>query len=169
MAREIRSDRVVSTRRLRASVRTGRRPLPMRLAPQSVRRPLARPGMTAEPVTLARVVAEVRLALEEAAVATAEAAARAISVAEALASLSGEGESPVLPESSPTLGADASLSPREREVLMLVAEGRTNKAIASALYVSPNTVKTHVSSLLHKLHADSRVQLAAIATKHGLH
>jgi DNA-binding NarL/FixJ family response regulator len=52
---------------------------------------------------------------------------------------------------------------------MLVAAGQTNKAIADALYVSPNTVKTHVSSLLHKLRADTRVQLAAIATKHGLY
>ena len=60
------------------------------------------------------------------------------------------------------------LSPREREVLALVAGGRTNKAIAEALYVSPNTVKTHVTSLLHKLQVDSRVQLAAIATQHGL-
>ena len=169
MVSENRSDRVVSTRRLRVSVRKGRRPPSMRLAPPSGRRPLARSSTTAEPVTLARVVAEVRLALEEAAVATAEAAARASSVAEALASLSGEEESPVLLGSSPTPGVDAGLSPREREVLALVAAGQTNKAIASALYVSPNTVKTHVSSLLHKLQAETRVQLAAIATRHGLH
>ncbi len=168
MARENRSDRVVSTRGLRVSVRKSRRP-PMRLAPPRVRRPLARSSMTAEPVTLARVVAEVRLALEVAAVATAEAAARASSVADALAALSGEEEGPVLLGSSPTPGAAAALSQREREVLALVAAGQTNKAIASALYVSPNTVKTHVSSLLHKLQADSRVQLAAIATRHGLH
>jgi DNA-binding NarL/FixJ family response regulator len=37
------------------------------------------------------------------------------------------------------------------------------------LYVSPNTVKTHVSSLLHKLQADTRVQLAAIATRQRLY
>ena len=52
--------------------------------------------------------------------------------------------------------------------LALIAAGQTNKAIAEALYVSPNTVKTHVSSLLHKLQADTRVQLAAIATERGL-
>ena len=50
-------------------------------------------------------------------------------------------------------------------VLALVAEGRSNKAIAEALFVSPNTVKTHVASLLNKLHAESRVQLAAIAAR----
>ncbi len=57
------------------------------------------------------------------------------------------------------------LSPREREVLALVAEGRSNKAIAEELYVSPNTIKTHVASLLQKLDADTRAQLAAIAAR----
>ena len=61
------------------------------------------------------------------------------------------------------------LSPREREVLALVAEGYSNRAIAEALFISPNTVKTHVASLLTKLRADSRVQLAAIATRQDLH
>jgi DNA-binding NarL/FixJ family response regulator len=61
------------------------------------------------------------------------------------------------------------LSPREREVLALVAEGRSNKAIAEALFVSPNTIKTHVASLMNKLHADSRAHLAAIATRHELY
>ena len=61
------------------------------------------------------------------------------------------------------------LSPREREVLALVAEGYSNKAIAEALFVSPNTVKTHVASLLTKLRADTRVQLATMATRHDGH
>jgi DNA-binding NarL/FixJ family response regulator len=75
----------------------------------------------------------------------------------------------LMPMSAPAfLPGGAALSPREREVLALVAVGRSNKAIAEALFVSPNTVKTHVASLLNKLHADSRVQLAAIATKQGL-
>ena len=61
----------------------------------------------------------------------------------------------------------ACLSPREREVLALVAEGRSNKAIAEALYVSPNTIKTHVAALLTKLNVDTRVQLAALAARHA--
>jgi DNA-binding NarL/FixJ family response regulator len=58
------------------------------------------------------------------------------------------------------------VSPREWEVLALLAEGRTNAAIAELLYVSPNTVKTHVASLLRKLGANSRAHLAAIAARH---
>lgn len=61
----------------------------------------------------------------------------------------------------------AGISPREREVLALVAEGRSNKAIAEALFVSPNTIKTHVAALLTKLDVDSRVQLAALAARNG--
>ncbi|MGH2617981.1 MAG: response regulator transcription factor, partial [Thermomicrobiales bacterium] len=60
------------------------------------------------------------------------------------------------------------LSPRERDVLALVAEGRTNKAIAEALYVSPNTVKTHVASLLHKFDAGTRARLAAMVAGQAL-
>ena len=59
----------------------------------------------------------------------------------------------------------APLSPREREVLALVAAGRSNKAIAEELFISPNTVKTHVASLLTKLQAGSRAHLAAIAAR----
>jgi DNA-binding NarL/FixJ family response regulator len=57
------------------------------------------------------------------------------------------------------------ISPREQEVLILLAEGRTNKAIADALFVAPSTIKTHVTSLLTKLDAENRAHLAAIATQ----
>jgi DNA-binding NarL/FixJ family response regulator len=140
----------------------------MRLAPQGVHQTFAGSSSTPDRVALAHAVIEVRRAVEEVAVAAAEVASHASTVAAALASLSGEEGTPVLQGSSPTPGADPALSPRERDVLALVAAGQTNKAIAEALYVSPNTVKTHVSSLLHKLQVDTRVQLAAIATKHGL-
>jgi DNA-binding NarL/FixJ family response regulator len=63
------------------------------------------------------------------------------------------------------MGHGERLSPRERDVLALVAQGQTNKAIAEALFVSPNTVKTHVASLLTKLDVDTRAQLAVIATR----
>lgn len=73
-----------------------------------------------------------------------------------------------LPATHTRIGHDGRLSPREREVLALVAQGRTNKAIAEALFVSPNTVKTHVASLFTKLDVDTRAQLAVIATQQAV-
>jgi len=60
------------------------------------------------------------------------------------------------------------LSPRELEVLGLVARGSNNREIAEALYLSPLTVKTHVSRILMKLRARDRVQLVVIAYQAGL-
>ncbi|HWX09582.1 MAG TPA: response regulator transcription factor [Gaiellaceae bacterium] len=60
------------------------------------------------------------------------------------------------------------LSPRELEVLGFVARGSTNREIADALYLSPLTVKTHVSRILTKLRARDRVQLVVIAYQAGL-
>ena len=60
------------------------------------------------------------------------------------------------------------LSPRELEVLTLVAQGSNNREIAAALYLSPLTVKTHVSHILAKLRARDRVQLVVIAYQAGL-
>ena len=69
----------------------------------------------------------------------------------------------------PSDGGDrAKLTAREREVLSLVVEGRDNTEIAAELVISPETVKTHVSSLLSKLEADNRVQAAVKAVRAGL-
>lgn len=123
-------------------------------------------------VAMLKAAAEARTALEDAVIAAAVAAQRArsltLALEEALAGLAAtDGKTPALPIRVPEANPfpSDSLSPREKEVLALVAEGRSNKAIAEALFVSPNTVKTHVASLLNKLHADSRVQLAAIAAR----
>ena len=59
----------------------------------------------------------------------------------------------------------AALSPREREVLDLLAQGMSNKAIAEALVISPNTVKRHVHSIFEKLNVNSRA--AAVARAFG--
>jgi DNA-binding CsgD family transcriptional regulator/tetratricopeptide (TPR) repeat protein len=61
------------------------------------------------------------------------------------------------------------LTPREREVLALVAEGRTNRQIAELLFISQNTAGVHVSNILGKLGVSSRVQAAATAFRLGLH
>ena len=67
------------------------------------------------------------------------------------------------PEAVPT-----TLSPREREVLGLVASGLPNKAIARSLGISDHTVKFHVSSVLTKLDAGSRTEAVTIATRQGI-
>ena len=60
------------------------------------------------------------------------------------------------------------LTPRELEVLRLVATGSTNREIADALHLSPFTVKTHVSRILMKLQARDRVQLVVLAYQAAL-
>ena len=62
----------------------------------------------------------------------------------------------------------AELTPREREVLGLIARGMTNAEIAQTLQLSPLTAKTHVSRILMKLGARDRVQLVVIAYQTGI-
>ena len=60
------------------------------------------------------------------------------------------------------------LTPREREVLALLAGGLSNKEMAERLTLSVGTVRLHVSNILAKLGAPNRTTAAAIAMKHGL-
>lgn len=60
------------------------------------------------------------------------------------------------------------LTQREREVLMLLTRGATNKEIAASLSISENTVKNHLRNILEKLHLENRVQAAAFALREGL-
>jgi DNA-binding NarL/FixJ family response regulator len=61
-----------------------------------------------------------------------------------------------------------SLSPREREVLRLVVEGKDNAAIAEELFISPYTVKNHISNILLKLGVENRLQAAVCAVRDSL-
>jgi len=67
-----------------------------------------------------------------------------------------------------TQGNTANLSTRELEVLKLMVEGLSNPEIAEKLYLSPNTVKTHVRGIMNKLAVDDRVQAAVVALRSGL-
>ncbi|HZC99765.1 MAG TPA: response regulator transcription factor, partial [Actinomycetes bacterium] len=65
-------------------------------------------------------------------------------------------------------GLEVRLTPRELEVLRLVAAGRSNQQIAETLFISPKTASVHVSNILGKLGVRSRVEAAATAHRLGL-
>jgi non-specific serine/threonine protein kinase len=117
-----------------------------------------------------RAVTQVRQALGE------EGLAAELAVGRALAPEQAETEAlapPTEPAPAP-LPAPASsanrfrLTRREREVLSLLTQRRTNKEIAEALFVSSRTVQTHTISIFAKLGVDNRRDAAALAVRHGL-
>jgi DNA-binding CsgD family transcriptional regulator len=69
---------------------------------------------------------------------------------------------------SPPARPDDGLSPREREVLVLLATGKTNRAIATDLFLSEKTIARHVSNIFAKLALSSRAEATAYAFRHGL-
>jgi DNA-binding NarL/FixJ family response regulator len=70
--------------------------------------------------------------------------------------------------STPADRATGELTPRERDVLALLVDGRTNRQVAHQLYISEKTVSVHVSNLLAKLGVRSRTEAAALARRDGL-
>jgi DNA-binding NarL/FixJ family response regulator len=68
----------------------------------------------------------------------------------------------------PTLGSPDGLTGREREVLALVADGRSNRQIGEALYISDRTVARHLTNIFHKIGVTSRTQAARYAIDRGL-
>lgn len=93
----------------------------------------------------------------------ARAAAHRLGAVRLLEDLKAIGSTPVRGESAP----DA-LTPRETEILALVAEGRSNGEIGKQLFISAKTVSVHVSNILAKLDAAGRTEAAAIARRRGL-
>lgn len=78
-----------------------------------------------------------------------------------------EPEAAVL-DASPLPAGFEGLSPRERDVLRLVAKGLNNREIGTQLHLSAGTVKNHVSAILRNLGTTDRTEAAVLATKHGL-
>ena len=75
----------------------------------------------------------------------------------------------LLPARQPALMSSAeALTPREQEVIHLLAEGLPNKTIADRLHISEHTVKFHVNAILSKLGAQSRTEAVVRATRLGL-
>jgi DNA-binding NarL/FixJ family response regulator len=64
--------------------------------------------------------------------------------------------------------AEQTITPREREILILLSEGVSNARIAAQLHISINTVRNHVQSLLTKLDAHSRLEAVAVAVRRGV-
>jgi DNA-binding NarL/FixJ family response regulator len=60
------------------------------------------------------------------------------------------------------------LTPREREILQLLADGMSNVDVAAKLFISQETVKSHVRHILAKLEADTRTQAVAIALREAI-
>jgi DNA-binding NarL/FixJ family response regulator len=96
--------------------------------------------------------------------------AEALVVADALAQ---DADLPTVAASPPPLPPNPrpsdpfGLSPREREVLTLIARRLTDPEIAAALFISPRTVHRHASNLFDKLGVNSRREAAAVAVRHG--
>ena len=117
-----------------------------------------------------RAVAAVRAVLPAAVFTDAWAAGRALSLDEAVAAARAVAN---LPHSAVVATESAAarrlgLTPREREVLRLLVEGRSDRAIADALSISSRTVGAHVTHLLAKLGVESRTAAAIYAVRHGL-
>ncbi len=87
-----------------------------------------------------------------------------------VAALRGQGATARLQEPTPPASPQAldKLSPREREILTLIAKGQSNKQIARELDIAETTVKIHVQHIFKKLDLSSRVQVAVLATSLGL-
>ena len=120
-----------------------------------------------------RGIATTRVGLGDAAFAAAWAEGRTMTLAQAMADALAAGEilatkAKTAPKPAGGKGVDV-LTPREREVAALIAQGKTNREIAVVLVIAERTADTHVQHILNKLGIGSRAQIAGWAVAHGLH
>jgi non-specific serine/threonine protein kinase len=118
-----------------------------------------------------RAIASIRDTLGEDAFHAAWAVGREMTVSDALAPILAHlfpDESAAEPVQQPEPAPAFGLSPRERQVLSLLAQGKSNQQIADALFISVPTTKVHVHSILAKLNVESRTAAASFALTNGL-
>ncbi len=113
-----------------------------------------------------RLLGKARTALGEEAYAAAWAAGSALSLDEAIAELTALAGTVMAPDFGHR-SAPGNLTSREREILRLLVDGRSDKEIAAALRISPRTVSKHVASIRDKLNAPSRTAAATLAVRDG--
>ena len=121
----------------------------------------------AERPRLERAIAPARAQLPEPSFAAAWTAGRALAVNQAIAEALTVADNVASARASDPITRHG-LTPRELEVLNLVAAGRSNREIADLLFLSERTVENHVRHVLTKLDVPSRVAAAAYAIRHGL-
>lgn len=128
---------------------------------------------TADAVERAKEIAGLRAALGRSAFDAAWEAGSALGLVQAVAEAATLAATLATPPAAATnddaaSGPLASLSPRELEVLALVAQGLTNGEVADRLYLSPRTVHAHLSTIFRKLGVSSRTAAARLAVEHDL-
>jgi DNA-binding NarL/FixJ family response regulator len=116
----------------------------------------------------AQSISLVDAAQHDSSVAVARAEGRAMSVDQVLDRALAALETCSGDATSHAAAAKGLLSPRERQVLRLVAQGRSNRGIADALVISEFTAKFHLRSILHKLKARTRAEAVAVGAKLNL-
>lgn len=125
-----------------------------------------------DPITIALQIDDPALADRVAAVLGGIAGVRLVTLGEpadlVLASASKSAATGPIADDGSDLDASAILTPREREVLTLLAEGASNKAIARRLGISVHTAKFHVGSLIDKLDASGRTDAVTHAARRGV-
>jgi DNA-binding NarL/FixJ family response regulator len=121
-----------------------------------------------EKVDNEQVSAKVRAALDDERYAEGKALGTALSIPEAIEIALQVARIRAVPEPEPEPEADGDLTPREREVLALLAGGMSNAAIADELFISQRTVTTHLSRLYAKLDVSTRTEAIALAMRMGL-